>query len=428
MQIEQLEKIEKKNIEAIAAYFAAGCKNCAERRVGVETEHFVINEQGKPITYGELDRIMQKLVRKGDTVVMEDGYFLGYYNDDFSITLEPAAQLEISVMPQKDLKGMTQILKSFYNDYGMALQEAGFKMVNTGYHPTRKAEELSLIPKKRYEYMNDYFAHSGSRGYQMMRATASTQVSVDYVNEEDFVKKYRLACALVPVFSLITENCPVYEGKKSERFLTRSYVWQDVDKERCLIPACTFRKDFGFRAYAEELYRKPPILIKEGSLTHSTLNATIAELYREKELDKAEIEHLISMFFPDVRLKQYLEIRPADSLPMEHTLGYVTLVRGIFYRKEILDELAEYFIIKDKQEIEAAKKNLMEHGYAGEVYGKPVSEVVDLLFDRVMKYASDTEKEALKPLAELALKRMTPAEFFWKDSACDHKDVRKNEA
>ena len=408
----QTEQIEQKNIEAIAAYFKAGCKSCAERRVGVETEHFVINEQGEPITYEELDHIMQKLVREGDTVVVEDGYFLGYYNDDFSITLEPAAQLEVSVMPQKDLQGMEQILKGFYEDYGKALQEAGFKMVNAGYHPTRKAEELSLIPKKRYEYMNAYFAHSGSRGYQMMRATASTQVSVDYLNEEDFVKKYRLACALVPIFSLITENCPVYEGEKSERFLTRSYVWQDVDGERCLIPDCTFDEDFGFRAYAEELYRKPPILVKEGSLTHSTLDATISEWYREKELNKAEIEHLISMFFPDVRLKQYLEIRPADSLPMELALSYVALVRGIFYRKEILNELAEYFTIKDKQEIEDAKHNLMKRGYDGEVYGKPVTEVVDLLFNLVMDYAEDEEKKVLEPLAKLVKNRMTPAEFL----------------
>ena len=36
-------QIEQKNIEAIAEYFKAGCKSCRERRVGVETVHFVIN-------------------------------------------------------------------------------------------------------------------------------------------------------------------------------------------------------------------------------------------------------------------------------------------------------------------------------------------------------------------------------------------------
>lgn len=404
--------VEQKNIDAITEYFLAGCKSCKERRVGVEIEHFVINDRGEPITYEGLDRLMQELVRKSDRVEEEDGHFLGYYNEEFSITLEPAAQLEISVMPQKRLADIERILKNFYREYGDALAERGFHMVHAGYHPTRRASQLSLIPKKRYEYMNAYFAHSGSRGYQMMRATASTQVSVDYLDETDFIKKYRLACALVPVFSLITDNSPVYEGKKSERFLTRSYVWQDVDSVRCMVPDCTFREDFGFRAYAEELYHKPPILVKEGSLTRYTGESTIAEWYRERELTTAEIEHLISMFFPDVRLKHYLEIRPADSLPMEFSLAYAALVQGIFYQKETLNALTDAFRIEDKRQIEEAKNNLMEKGFDGTVYGRPAAEAVDFLFQSVLERAGEAEKQVIAPLAKLAEKRITPARYL----------------
>lgn len=408
-----MQTIEEKNIEAIVEYFRAGSKCSGVPKVGVETEYFVIDRQGKSISYETLERIMQMQVQDSDTVVEEDGHFLGYYNRDFSVTLEPAAQLEISVMPQTSLRRMEQILTDFNRNYSDALAKVGYTMVNAGYHPTCKAEELSLIPKKRYEYMNAYFAHSGTRGYQMMRATASTQVAVDYFSEEDFVKKYRLACTLVPIFSLIAENCPVYEGKKSERFLTRSYVWQDVDAERCLIPECTFKEQFGFRAYAKELYGKPPILVKDGKLTYSTEDNTIAQWYRNREISGEEIEHLISMFFPDVRLKKYLEIRPADSLPVDLTLGYVALVREIFYREEILEELACYLEVKNKQDIEDAKNNLMKHGYGGQVYGKPVTEVVDKIFELVEAYGDSEAKEYIKPLAKLAAKRLTPAEHLW---------------
>ena len=84
-------QIEQKNIEAIAQYFQAGCKSNVEKYIGVETEHFVVDKQGNPITYKELDGIMQQLVKKGDHIVREDGNLLGYYNEEFSITLEPAA-------------------------------------------------------------------------------------------------------------------------------------------------------------------------------------------------------------------------------------------------------------------------------------------------------------------------------------------------
>ncbi len=410
----QYDRIRERNIAAIAGYFNVGCKDASSSKIGVETEYFVINKQGHPITYTELETVMQRLVTGDDTVVKEDGHFLGYYNKDFSVTLEPAAQLEISVMPQDSLARMEEILTGFNVSYGKALESEGYVMVNVGYHPTCKAEELPLIPKKRYEYMNAYFAHSGSRGHQMMRATASTQVAVDYSGEADFVRKYRLACALVPILSLLTENCPVYEGKPSPRMLTRSYVWQGVDNERCLIPDCTFEAGFGFEAYAEELYDKPPILIIDPvtGKTIDTGDKTIDELYQDRELTTPEIEHLISMFFQDVRLKHYLEIRPADSLPIDLTLAYVALVREIFYNKEIFDELSAYLKVGDRQEIETAKNNLMEHGYNGKVYGKLFSEVADKIFELISTHSDCESQRYIKPLAGLVANRMTPAQFL----------------
>lgn len=402
----------QKNINAITEYFRAGCKRYLEKRVGVETEYFVINGAGEPITYEVLEPILRSMMQESDTAVYIDGFFMGYYNQDFSITLEPAAQLEISVMPQKDVAVMEQILLRFYKEYEAVFQKEGYSMISLGYHPTRCAKELSLIPKKRYEYMNQYFQNTGNRGIQMMRATASTQVSVDYTDEADFVKKYRLACVLSPIFSLLTENSPIYEGEKSPRFLTRSYVWQDVDKARCMVPDCTFREDFGFEAYAREIYAKPPILIKEGSKTKPTGEQTGAEWYEDKTLTMPEIEHLISMFFFDARLKQYLEIRPADSLPIPFAIAYVELIRGIFYQPKVLEYLSNYLQVKDKQEIEAAKSSLMAQGYGGEVYGRTVAEVIDTLFEKVLQYADEDAGKRLKPLYELAQKRMTPAQLY----------------
>lgn len=406
-------QIEEKNIEAIADYFNAGCKKDTMQKVGIETECFVVDKHQKPISYEKLKHIMMMQLKDGDTVTEEEGNFLGYYNKDFAVSLEPAAQLEISIMPQTDLRQTQRILGEFRKDYAKALSQDGYTMVNTGYHPSCRAEMLTLIPKKRYEYMNTYFAHSGSRGYQMMRATASTQVSVDYFSEEDFVTKYRLACALVPVLSLITDNSPVYEGQRSERFLTRSFVWQDVDKDRCLVPECTFDENFGFKAYAEYIYYKPPILVKEGNHTFVTGDKTIAEWYKDRVITAKETEHLISMFFPDVRLKQYIEIRPADSLPEDLTLAYAAMVRAIFYKSQILKELTDYLAVSDKNEIGIAKNNLMENGYAGEIYGKPVTEVTDKIFNLIEAYADSEEKRYVKPLAALAAGRITPSEYLW---------------
>ena len=73
------------------------------------------------------------------------------------------------------------------------------------------AADAPLIPKKRYEFMDRYFKSSGRYGINMMRGTASTQVSIDFVNEWDFVRKYRFAYLIMPAIKLICDNLYLVE-------------------------------------------------------------------------------------------------------------------------------------------------------------------------------------------------------------------------
>ena len=54
-----------------------------------------------------------------------------------------------------------------------------------GYMPVGKAEDMELIPKDRYRFMDRYFRKFGPYGTCMMRGSASTQVSVDFRDEDD---------------------------------------------------------------------------------------------------------------------------------------------------------------------------------------------------------------------------------------------------
>ena len=111
-----------------------------------------------------------------------------------------------------------------------------------------------------------------------------------------------------------------------------------------------------------------------------------------------------------MRLKHYLEIRPADSLPQELALAYAELVGGIFYHVEVLEFLDQYLPVSDKKQIEAAKAELMQKGYQGMVYGRPVSQVLDTLFEQVYRAAAPEEQKRMEPLYCLERQRITPAE------------------
>lgn len=394
-------RIREKNIENIVRYFKAGEKKECCKNAGVEIEHFVVGKEGNPADYEEMVRIMEEMKQEEEKPYYEEGHLLGFYNDQYSVTLEPASQVEISIAPKSSIAKIETIYGQFRKRMDELLEKKGLWLVNTGYHPYKKAEELQLIPKKRYEFMNRYFEHSGTLGRNMMRATASVQVSLDYKNETDFVEKYRLACILSPVLSLITDNSPVFEGKRAQNAMVRTNIWMHTDDVRCGIFPGTFLEGFGYRAYAEYLYKNPPILVmdKAGGAVF-TGDKTVSEIYEDKEMSTAEIEHVISMFFPDVRLKNYIEMRMADSMELPLALGYTALVKALFYEDRTRRELLNYFGKVEAEDVREAKLSFIRNGYQGEAYQKSAAEIMDKLIEETEESSELENREYAKVLLE----------------------------
>jgi len=389
----EVSQIKEINIGKIVQYFKAGEKSDGCMKAGVEIEHFVLDEKGRSMHYEELAHMMEEMRTKTETPYYEEGYLLGFYNDDYSVTLEPASQLEISIAPQRTIEETEKIYLEFQKKTENYLRDKGYRLVNRGYHPSQKAENLKLIPKKRYEYMNRYFEKTGTMGKNMMRATASVQVSLDYTDEADFVEKYRLACILSPVFAFLTDNSPVFEGKKTEKRMIRTVVWNHTDPARCGMIPQTFEKGFGYRAYAKYLYENPPILVidSEGQAVY-TGNKKAGEIYSEREMTEEEVEHLLSMFFPDVRLKKYIEFRAGDSMELPFALAYVALIKTIFYTEGIRKELCRFFGKVTEKDIEAAKLSLINDGIQGMAYGRPAAEVIGKLAAEIKKYPTEENR------------------------------------
>ena len=232
----------KRNIERLCEYFRAGEKS-GGKRTGIEIEHF-LTKKGEAVGYAELCRALKAVQGEGDIEIIDDGKYFGYYNDDYSITLEPASQLEISITPTESSEDALKIYKGFMDKFKSVTD---FEIHNVGTHPSKKAADLELIPKGRYKYMDAHFKNTGKHGINMMRASASAQISIDYFNECDFERKFVLANILAPIFALVTDNAPVYEGEPNFTPVMRAHIWRDVDEERCRIVPSLFDLDFGYR-------------------------------------------------------------------------------------------------------------------------------------------------------------------------------------
>lgn len=412
-------EIRKENKDLLIKYFENGSKrNCIEK-LGVELEHLIVkSETGESVTYQEEKGIAYILERMSGYFPWRyepEGFLIGIYNEDYSISLEPAGQLEISINPRENITLIYRIYRMFLEQIHPILRECGYEILTLGYHPKSKVRDMPLIPKTRYEFMDRYFMETGTCGINMMRGTAATQVSIDYCSEQDFVQKIRAAYILMPLLKLLTDNTPIMEGEIYEGYMARSYIWDHVDPARTGIPRGLFDEDFGFARYADFLLDMPPVFVEGQDAPMYTGHKSTAEVWGGERLSRHDIEHILSMNFQDVRLKHYLEIRYADSMPIKCVLAYTVLLKGIFYNKELVKEVNEKFTASE-QEILKAQHNLMQDGFDGDVYGYEAAKLLSYLIEAAKNQLMESEQLSLLPLEEILYHKKTLAREYYENN------------
>lgn len=417
------------NRRLITEFFEAGCKQT--RRLGFELEHSLIRKDtGKAASYSEpggVRDVLERLAPAYDEQSFEDGNIVGLAKNDEVITLEPAAQLEISAGPFSDITEIERCYLDFRLRLNPILEEFGLDTPMTGYNLTQRAEDLELIPKFRYNRMNEFLGGQSPYGRCMMRGSASLQVSIDYASEEDAMSKIRVVSAMAPILSLITDNAPMFEGKPRKNHLVRAYVWAQMNQDRVGTVPGIMRHDFSFDDYADYIMTRQAILIPGGDEGWiSAGDATFDDVYSDRRMTTVELEHALSMVWPDVRLKRFVEIRPADAMPFDFSIAYTALIKNLFYDRKnlrVLDDLIEGIGHSD---VDTAKKSLFADGYEGNVYGKPARFWADELLLLAAGSATRDEIAYLEPLQSMVSNRFTLAST-WQGSELGEEVSRKEE-
>jgi len=310
--------------------------------LGVELEHFLLEKESlRSYDYyepgGQRD-LLNKLSQNGwDVLLEEDGNLLGLEKNGHTITLEPGGQVEISLKPYATIKEIDEAYQNVMEDIRRQLEQ-GQMIAGIGYHPVTQIDQLSLLPKKRYGMMYDYFKENGAYCHHMMKGTAATQVSIDYSDETDFIKKFRVANYLSPVIASLFDATPFFEGTQTEGRNMRARIWAETDIKRSKLIPGSLTTHFDFSEYVKYLLKLPPILLySEGKLIYSH-KETLEQALEHFPFEENELEHHLSMVFPDVRLKRFIEIRMPDSLPYPYSMGVPALIKGLFYNESLLEK------------------------------------------------------------------------------------------
>lgn len=407
----------KVNRDKLVSFFKKGDKY--SQKLGFELEHILLHKgTHAPVSYSEpggVHDILKRMAPAYDRELRDGDDLVGLVREGEAITIEPAAQLELSAGPFATVIEVERAYLDFRNRLDPILDEFGLETPMLGYNPSAKASDLELIPKFRYECMTKFLGAQAYEGICMMRGSSALQVSIDFESEADAIRKLRIAQIIAPILALMCDNSPQFEHEERTCHMVRTAIWAAMNQDRVGTIPGSLKAGFTFADYADYILSREAILVPDDDAPEGwryVADQTFDEIYSHREMTDREVEHALSMVWPDVRLKNFVEIRPADAMPIEYCLAYVVLIRALFYSKRNLDVLESLLASVDEEHIHEAKVALMERGYGAEIYGRSVDFWTDLLMVLASGSLEPGEAEYLEPLASMVKYRFTLAEIW----------------
>jgi len=335
-------------LDQLTLVFAAGEKPVDKWRIGTEHEKFCYDQKTlRPVPFdGEcgIEALLRGLGGYGWTEVLEAGRLIGLTRDGANVSLEPAGQLELSGAPLAHVHATYEEIQTHLNEAKAVGEGLGIGFLGVGFHPSATRAQMPWMPKARYRIMRNYMPKVGTLGLDMMTRTSTVQVNLDYSSEADMVKKFRVSLALQPVATALFADSPFTEGRPNGFQSYRSHIWTDTDDDRTGMLDFVFEDGFGYERYTEYLLDVPMYFVYRDGVYHDVSGQSFRDFLRGKlpglpgELPTLRdwSDHMTTAF-PEVRLKQYLEMRGADSGSKERLAALSAFWVGLMYDQAALD-------------------------------------------------------------------------------------------
>jgi len=246
--------------------------------------------------------------------------------DGAHISFEPGGQIEISTAPQptaSEVIDSTQKLVATIRD---AMSKEGIELLARGVDPYNGIKDVPLqLNRDRYAHMTRYFDSLGPSGVQMMRQTAALQINLE--RGDDPKSRWRLLNSLAPIIVALFANSRRYAGKPTEWASYRAHLWRTLDPSRTGIIY-----DEGRHVERYLTFALNATAMRSGD--DSVAYRPFREWMSDAAVDREDWLFHLSTLFPEVRPKEFFELRSADTIEPDALAAPVVFVTGLVYDEE----------------------------------------------------------------------------------------------
>jgi glutamate--cysteine ligase len=243
--------------------------------------------------------------------------------DGGRISFEPGGQLEISTRPHATASSAVRTSCALVELLRARMEANGIDLVARGVDPYNDIGAVPLqLHRERYVGMTQYFESIGPSGVRMMRQTAALQINLERGKEP--LARWLLLNAIAPVVVALFSNSSSYAGKKVNHASYRAHLWRTLDDSRTGIayderdPIAHYLR-FALDAYA----------MRSGNRAQPY--RTFREWMRSGKVTIEDWNFHLSTLFPEVRPKEYFELRSADTIEVEWLAAPVLFVTSLAY-------------------------------------------------------------------------------------------------
>ncbi len=357
----------------IIEYFKSGVKDLKNLKIGIEHEKFLFNiKDDKRINYSKVKEIFDALTEFGWKPVYEKNNIIALNKGGKNITLEPGNQIELSGDKLNHIHEVCSEAQDYLFELRQVTKKLNIKIVSAGFDPISKLENIPNNPKQRYELMTRDMPKGGQLSLDMMYRTCGTQLNIDYISEEDFVKKFRIVNSIVPISIALFANSSIVEKKNSNYLSYRSKVWQNTSRGG--LPKIFFEK-LNFEKYADFVINFPILFIQHNNNYISGKNYIFKDFMEGKisEIDNKlptedDLTTHLTTIFTENRLKKYIELRSMDACGWDCLCSGPAFNTGLLYGN--IDETYELISKWDKDKIINAYFEAPKKGFNTQLMGK----------------------------------------------------------